>query len=172
MDAAARGARPGPSPVQRATIAERFFRPANRLESIRDDARTSTDAKALQRINDFEWTIADARAFAPDDFPYLETRALTPSPTAELKRAVGLQKAGNSIEAEHVLQSGKETYSFGHCDFSTGLAIVYYTTNRKDLALQELDDAGNGEDNGNDPQEKVHGGSIPSVTTVHSSGWA
>ena len=124
---------------RRATIAERFFRPANRLESIRDDARTSTDAKALQRINDFEWTIADARAFAPDDFPYLETRALTPSPTAELKRAVGLQKAGNSIEAEHVLQSGKETYSFGRCDFSTGLAIVYYTTNRKDLALQELE---------------------------------
>lgn len=124
---------------RRATIAERFFRPANRLESIRDDARASKDWKALQRINDFEWTIADARAFAPDDFPYLETRALTPSPTAELKRVAALQKAGNSTEGEHILQSGKETYSFGRCDFSTNLAIVYYTTNRKDLALQELE---------------------------------
>ena len=104
---------------RRATIAERCFRPANRLESIRDEARTNKDWKALQRVNDFEWTIADARAFAPDDFPYLETRALIPSPTAELKRVVALQKAGNSTEGEHILQSGKETYSFGRCDFST-----------------------------------------------------
>lgn len=124
---------------RRATIAERFFRPAHRLEAIRDEARTNKDGKALQRINDFEWSIADARAFAPDDFPYLETRALTPSPASELKRVVALQKAGNSTEAEQVLRSGKETYSFGRCDFSTNLAIIYYTTNRKDLALQELE---------------------------------
>lgn len=124
---------------RRATIAERFCRPASRLDRIRDRAMANKNWQALQSVNDYEWTIADARAFAPDDFPYLETRTLTPSPTAALKRVLALQKAGSIVEGERVLQGGKETYPFARCQFSTNLAIVYYTTNRKDLALRELE---------------------------------
>jgi hypothetical protein len=125
--------------LRRATIAERFFRPANRLEPIRREAMANKDWKTLRRIDKSEWDIADARAFAPDDFPYLETRTLIPSPIAELKRVLALQTTGKSTEGERILQGAKENYPFGRCEFSTNLAIIYYTTNRKDLALQELE---------------------------------
>ena len=73
---------------RRATIAERYFKPANRLEIY----KTSTNPQILRRVNDFEWLIADARAFAPDDFPYLPTRDFRPSPGAEIRKVAELQK--------------------------------------------------------------------------------
>jgi tetratricopeptide (TPR) repeat protein len=124
---------------RRATIAERFFRPANRLEPLRRKAMAGNDWKTLRRINESEWNIADARAFAPDDFPYLETQTLSPSPIAELKKVMTLQQTGRTIEGERLLQGAKEKYPFGRCEFSTNLAIIYYTSNRKELALQELE---------------------------------
>jgi hypothetical protein len=125
--------------LRRATIAERFFRPANRLEPLRREAMASNDWKTVRRINESEWNIADARAFAPDDFPYLDTRSVSQSPIAELKKVMALQQTGKSAEGERILQAAKQTYPFGRCEFSTNLAIIYYTTNRKDLALQELE---------------------------------
>ena len=124
---------------RRATIAERFFRPANRLEPIRREATAEKDWKTLRRINESEWNIADTRASAPDDFPYLETRTLNPSPVAELKNVLALQQTGKGAEGEQILQNAKTKYPYGRCEISTNLAIIYYTTNRKELALQELE---------------------------------
>jgi hypothetical protein len=120
---------------RRATIAERFYKPANRMEFY----KASTNPQTLQRVNNFEWTITDNRAYAPDDFPYLTTRDFTRSPSAELRKVQELQKQGNLEESEAILQKGEEDFPFARCEFATNLAVIYYTTNRKDLALQKLE---------------------------------
>lgn len=124
---------------RRATIAERYYKPENRLEIF----KASTNLQTLQRVNNFELNIADIRAFAPNDFPYLATRDFKPSPTAEFKKAAELQKQGNMAEAEAILQKGKEDFPFVRCEFATNLAVIYYTTDRKDAALQELESVQN-----------------------------
>jgi len=124
---------------RRASIAERFFRPANRLALFGEEAKKKEDWKMLARINSFTWTIADARAFAPSDFPYLETRTFGQSPTAQMKAASALGKEGRKQEAEEMLQDGKNRYPFGRCEFSANLAVIYYVDGRKDAALQELE---------------------------------
>ena len=120
---------------RRATIAERYFKPADRLEPYKGSANPQT----LLRVNNYEWTIADARAYAPNDFPYLPSRDLKPSPSGELKKALGLQKQGRTSEAEAVLQKGREDFPFARCEFATNLAVIYYTTDRQDAARQELE---------------------------------
>lgn len=120
---------------RRATIAERYYKPANRLEIY----KASTNLQTLQRVNNFEWTIADIRASAPNDFPYLATRDFRRSPSAELRKVQELQKQGKMAEAEAILQKGKEDFPFARCEFATNLAVIYYTTDRKDAALQELE---------------------------------
>ena len=63
--------------------------------------------------------------------PTYETGVLDPSAaTAEDRVAAGTHEAGRDDQDE----------------------------TEDDLALKQLNDAGNGEDNGNDPQEEVHGG--------------
>ncbi len=120
---------------RRATIAERYFKPANRLEKF----RMAGNWQSLQRVDNFEWTIADIRAFAPDDFPYLTTRDFKTSPTAELKKVLELQKQNKLAEAESILQKGKADFPFASCEFGANLAVIYYTTDRKDAALAELE---------------------------------
>jgi hypothetical protein len=66
---------------RRATIAESFFRPADRLEPFKSQAEAARDAAALEQIQRAESTIADTRGYAPDDFPYLHPEPLTPGPT-------------------------------------------------------------------------------------------
>ena len=124
---------------RRATIAERYYKPADRLEIY----KASINQQTLQRVSNFEWTIADIRAYAPNDFPYLTTRDLTRSPSAELRKSIELQKQGKTAEAEAVLQKGRDDFSFARCEFATNLAVVYYTTDRKDAALQELESVQN-----------------------------
>ena len=125
---------------RRATIAERFYKPANRLEAFKT---TATNPQVLRRINDFEWMIADARSYAPNDFPYLTTRDFKSSPSAEFRKAAELQKQGNAAEAEAVLQKGREDFPFARCEFATNLAVIYYTNDRKDEALRELESVQN-----------------------------
>lgn len=124
---------------RRATVAERYFKPADRLEIY----KASTNLQTLQRVKNFEWTIADARAFAPNDFPYLATRDFRPSPGAEIRKVAELQKQGNTAQAEAVLQKGKEDFPFARCEFAANLAVIYYTTERKEAALQELESVQN-----------------------------
>ncbi len=124
---------------RRATIAERFHKPANRLEIYKGSANPQT----ILRVKNFEWLIADTRAYAPNDFPYLATRELSASPGAELKKAIELQKQGKPAEAETILQKGKEDFPFARCEFATNLAVIYYTTERRDAALQELESVQN-----------------------------
>ena len=124
---------------RRATIAERYYKPADRLEVY----KTSTNPQILRRVSDFQWTIADLRAYAPNDFPYLPTRDFKPSPSAEFRKAVEMQKQGRTAEAEAVLQKGKADYPFARCEFATNLGVIYYTTNRRDAALQELESVNN-----------------------------
>lgn len=123
--------------LHRATIAERFFKPAGRLENFRLAAGENWPLQ--RRLNDFEWSIADARSNAPNEFPYLETRESTLSPSALMSRTEELQKQGKTAEAEAILRQGKEAFSFARCDFSSNLALIFYDTDRKDLARQELE---------------------------------
>jgi hypothetical protein len=119
---------------RRATIAERYFNPAGRLEIYRRSAVNSRDWAGLRRVTDAEWNIADVRAYAPDDFPYLSERVLQPSPREIVARAVG----GNH-DAEALLADGKKRFPFAACDFATNLAVIHYASGRKDQAIAELE---------------------------------
>lgn len=124
---------------RRATIAERYFKPAHRMDGFRQAASDTHDWSALRRINDAEWNIADVRAYAPDDFPYLPKRELQPSPSSFLARAVEMEKRGDIKAAERLLVDGKERFPFASCEFATNLAVVRYTAGRKIEALAELE---------------------------------
>jgi tetratricopeptide (TPR) repeat protein len=124
---------------RRAAVAERHYKPANRLEIYKD----STDPQMRARAVDLEWQIADARAFAPNDFPYLPTREPNLSPSMELTKAAELRKQGRTAEAEAVLQKGKEDFPFARCEMAVGLAEIFRATERKDLARQELESVQN-----------------------------
>lgn len=127
------------SALRRASIEERYFTPANRLVPFREKAIADNDWKTLQRVNNFEWLAADTRAYAPSDFPYLESRNRGQSPTAMLTKMIELQKAGKLAEAEALLKEAKVQIPMAKCEVSTNLGIIYYTTNRKDLAMAELE---------------------------------
>jgi hypothetical protein len=124
---------------RRATIAERFFRPADRLTVFEQRAAAQKDYATLRRINDSRWIIADARAYAPDDFPYLTVRRLDPSPSKILRQALEMQKLADVSGAEKLLADAKTALPFANCEFATSLAVIYYTSDRKDKALQELE---------------------------------
>jgi hypothetical protein len=124
---------------RRATIAERYFKPANRIEAFRTTAQRTGNWIALRRVNDAEWNIADVRAYAPNDFPYLPPSARTPAPNAVVGGAVEKQRRGDLAGAEKILSDGKTQFPFAACAFGSNLAVIYYSTNRKDLALRELE---------------------------------
>jgi hypothetical protein len=124
---------------RRATIAERYFKPANRLDGYRRAALDARDWSSLRRINDAEWNIADIRAYAPDDFPYLPVRQFQTSPSTTLARAVEMEKRGDVTAAENLLAEGKAKFPFAACEFATNLAVIQYTSGRKDAALAELE---------------------------------
>jgi hypothetical protein len=124
---------------RRATIAERFFRPADRLTVFEQRAAAQKDYATLRRITDSQWTIADARAYAPDDFPYLAAGQLDQSPSIILRQALDMQKRGDVGGADKLLTDAKRALPFANCEFATSLAVIYYTSNRKDQALQELE---------------------------------
>lgn len=120
------------SAFRRATIAERYFRPASRLEAFERGI-------APERIRDMKWNIANTRAYAPNDFPYLPVTPLVPSPVAELRDAIALQNAGKTAEAEAKLIRGREQYPFAACEFGTNLGTLFYVTGRKNEARLELE---------------------------------
>jgi len=124
---------------RRATIAERFFRPAGRLEQFRSPAVSSGNTAAIQRIRQFDWLIADTRGYAPNDFPYLPATELVPGPSQIVKNAAAAQANGDMVRAAALLESGKRQHEFARCDLSTNLAVIYYTSGQRDKALQELE---------------------------------
>lgn len=124
---------------RRATIAERFFKPENRLDKFRQQAETAKNQNLLQRIATYEWNIADSRANAPDDFPYLKESFSNESPTRNFEKAATLQKQGKINESINILQTSKEKFPFIKCETATNLAVIYYTSNQKEMALQELE---------------------------------
>ena len=124
---------------RRATIEERYFRPDDRLKALRERSVESKDWPRLRRINNYEWNVADTRAYAPNDFPYLKVRPLDPSPSMILRQALEMQKRGDTNGAEKILTDAKSRYPFATCEFASSLGVIYYTTNRKDLAMRELE---------------------------------
>jgi hypothetical protein len=118
---------------RRATIAERYFRPAGRMEQFPENPGAGLSLRSMQ------WTVADTRGYAPDDFPYLAAQPLMPGPTATNNNVVLRQKQQNLKEAEDMLVSGEQRFPFARCEFSTNLAVIYFTTNRKDQALAKLE---------------------------------
>ncbi len=118
---------------RRATIAERYFKPANRLEKFKNDNAFAT------RVSNFESIISETRAYPPNDFPYLETRDFGESYSVRMKQAAELQKQGNNAEAENLLRKGKTDFPFARCEFATNLGVIFYTTNRKTEAVQEFE---------------------------------
>lgn len=127
------------SDFRRATIAERFFKPENRIEKFASAAASAGNWGELRKINDTNWMIADARAYAPNDFPYLNSNKLLPSPTATLKSAIVAEKKGDRALAESLITSGKEQFPFARCEYSSNLAVLFYQSNRKDAAMAELE---------------------------------
>lgn len=127
------------SQFRRASIAERFFKPENRLEEFKRQAAANNNQNLLKRINDYEWNIADTRANAPDNFPYSTESFSKESPTRNFEKAAELQKQGKTNEAINILQTSKEIFPFLKCETATNLAVIYYTTNQKESALQELE---------------------------------
>ena len=93
----------------------------------------------MQRIATYEWNIADTRANAPDNFPYSAENFSNESPTRNFEKAAELQKQGKTDEAVKILQTGKERFPFLKCETATNLAVIYYTNNQKETALQELE---------------------------------
>ena len=126
---------------RRATIAERYFKPAGRLEPVKEDAMRNNNWNALRRVNEAEWNIADVRANAPDDFPYLPKRPLEPSPSAIIRSAIALQQKGDTTSAENLLLQAKQRFEFARCACSANLAVIYYTSGRKEQAMSELESA-------------------------------
>ncbi len=124
---------------RRATIAERFFRSADRLEAFERQASANRASATLRRILDARWNIADSRSYAPNGFPYETVQAPSQSPTRVMNQAIELQKRGQTENAENALRSGKTIFPFAACEFGTNLAVLYYTSGRKADALNELE---------------------------------
>jgi len=122
-----------------ATVAERFYMPAGRLDQLKANADSTNDVAAIQRLRQAEWTIADARGYAPDDWPYLAPTPLVPGPSEIVRQASDAQAAGKTDEAVAILQGGRDRFEFARCDLSTDLAVIYYTAGRRDEALAELE---------------------------------
>ncbi|MEO6590059.1 MAG: hypothetical protein ABIP06_12225, partial [Pyrinomonadaceae bacterium] len=127
------------SQFRRATIAERFFKLENRLENFRRQAEQNNNQNLLQRIANYEWNIADSRANAPDNFPYSTEIFSNESPTRNFEKAAELQKQGKNGEAVKTLQASKEKFPFVKCETAANLAVIFYTSNQKESALQELE---------------------------------
>ncbi|MDM7920898.1 MAG: tetratricopeptide repeat protein [Pyrinomonadaceae bacterium] len=123
---------------RRATIAERYFYPNDRLAPFIAAAGEKRDGAALRQIRDFQWIIADVRAYAPGDAPYIAASPLLPSPTAIQNRAVALASQGRAADGEQLLQKGSEIHPFAACEMKTNLAVIYYTTGRRELAESAL----------------------------------
>lgn len=124
---------------RRATIAERYFKPAQRMELFQEQAASAKDNAAIQKVRKAGWNIADARAYAPNDWPYLETREFVPSPSVIMRKALAFAKQGKTTEAEQALAQGKQTHSYAQCEFAMNLAVIYYATGKKEAALSELE---------------------------------
>ncbi len=127
------------SQFRRASIAERFFKPENRLEEFKRQAAANNNQNLLKRINDYEWNIADTRANAPDNFPYSTESFSNESPTRNFEKAAKSQKQGKTNEAINILQTTKEKFPSLKCETATNIAVIYYTTAQKERALQELE---------------------------------
>jgi len=70
---------------ERATIAERFFKPAGRLDELKANAEKAHDLATIQRIRQVELMIADTRTYAPNDWPYLDVSEHQPSSVETVK---------------------------------------------------------------------------------------
>jgi hypothetical protein len=127
---------------RRATIAERFFMPAGRLDQYKERASNAHDVAAIERIRQAEWMIADARAFAPNDWPYLPVTQLAPSPTALMKKTADLEQEGRTAEAVDLLKNGIEQLGLARCELTTNLAVIHYTAGDNEVALSELESIG------------------------------
>jgi hypothetical protein len=125
--------------LKRAAIAERFFKPGDRLRKIGSEAAAG-DWVFLQKVTTMNWLISDARSYAPDDFPYMADRTLMPSAGKILKAAMEDFESGKTVEAERTLTLGIDQYPFAKCVFSTNLAVMFFESDRKDLAESKLEE--------------------------------
>ena len=64
---------------------------------------------------------------------------LKPGPSTVLRQALDVQNRGDTNGAEKILTDAKSGHPFATCEFASSLGVIYYTTNRKDLAMRELE---------------------------------
>jgi len=93
--------------LRRASIAERFFRPARRLEAFRSRL---TDPSRIQYLESSEWQAADLRAIAPSNWPYSANPLRRKGPPRWCGAVAALQKQGKLPDAVRLLRSGRETF--------------------------------------------------------------
>ncbi|MFN6965011.1 MAG: hypothetical protein ACK4S4_14775 [Pyrinomonadaceae bacterium] len=125
---------------RRATIAERYFKPADRLAAFESEARRTGNLPVLDRIRDARMMIADERSFAPDNFPY-SSEPLGRSPRAAIRDAATAAARGDIEQAVETLRSAADEFPFARCELMTNAAVVLYTAGQRDAALTELNAA-------------------------------
>jgi hypothetical protein len=122
----------------RAVIAERFFRPQGRLESFR---ALATDPVQLRSLDDLRWMVADARAFAPGNWPYSNEPLPKEAPSSIQPRVRALQEQGKLGEAVQLYRAAREEYPFAKCKFTDQMAVALYLSGDRGKALEELESA-------------------------------
>jgi tetratricopeptide (TPR) repeat protein len=122
----------------RATIAERYFKPEQRLEAFRARA---ADRAQLRTLDEMRWLVADARAFAPDNWPYSTEPIAKGAPSSIQPQARRLQEAGRLAEAAQLYRDARKEYPVAQCKFTDQLAVILYMSGDKDGALSELEAA-------------------------------
>jgi tetratricopeptide (TPR) repeat protein len=123
--------------IRRDSIAERFFKPAGRLEKY---AGASAPRSGMA-VENYLRLIEETRSHAPDDFPYASVVPLSSGPAAAMRTAVALQQKGQTAEAEALLRDAAARYPAFACEINTNLAVINYTTGRREAAQSLLEEA-------------------------------
>lgn len=125
--------------ARRASIAERFFVPADRLQKISDAARAEQNASEVRAITSMQSAAADARSYAPDDWPYRKNAPLIPGPSLQLKEIAALQEKGNIQTALARAKTAQNEFPFLQCSYGRTVAVLLYQSGRKTEAMSELE---------------------------------
>ena len=125
--------------ARRASIAERFFVPAGRLQKISDAARAEQNASEVRAITSMQSAAADARGYAPDDWPYLSNAALIPGPAFRIREIAALQAKGDVSSGISKAKKAQDDFPFLRCSYARTIAVLLYQSGRKTEAMNELE---------------------------------
>src|SRR5207247_7661398 len=89
-------------------------------------AEAAGDAAQMRAVGGAARMVADARSYAPSDWPYLRGVRLVEGPTAREKQALALVEKGDARGAQAVLETARRDLPFEACDLTVDLAVVLH----------------------------------------------